>query len=64
MNSNYDMDDESYPSKEERAGARKDAEEYLHLWRKRALYATVAFFVCCAAVVPFSKGESLMLEPQ
>jgi hypothetical protein len=54
----YNMD-EPPPSKEERAGAKQDAVEYLRLWKKRALYATVAFFLSCAAVVPFSNGQSL-----
>lgn len=54
----YNMDEPS-PSKEERAGAKQDAVGYLRLWKKRAVYATAAFFLSCAAVFPFSKGESL-----
>lgn len=59
MSSNHDLDDESFPSREELAGARKDAEEYLHLWQRRALYSTVAFILSCAAVYPFLYGHSL-----
>lgn len=51
--------DEPKASKEEVSGARQDAEEYLYLWKRRALYSIVAFFLSCAAVVPFSKGHSL-----
>jgi len=58
MNSIYDMD-EPPPSKEELAGARQDAEELLHLWKKRAIYSTVAFFFSCASVSPFLYGHSL-----
>lgn len=46
-------------SEEEIAEATKDAEETLRLWRKRAYYAIGAFFMSCASVVPFSKGQSL-----
>ena len=58
MRSIYKMD-EPNPSTEERAGARRDAVEYLRLWKKRALYATVAFFLSCASVTPFLEGHSL-----
>jgi hypothetical protein len=58
MSSIYNMDQPN-PSKEERAGAKQDAVEYLRLWRKRALYSIVAFCLGCAAVAPFSKGHSL-----
>ncbi len=40
MRSTYNLDQPN-PSKKERAGARKDAEDYLRVWKKRALYATV-----------------------
>jgi hypothetical protein len=53
----YNMD-ESPPS-EERAGAKQDAVDYLRLWKKRALYATVAFSLCCAAVSFFLEGHPL-----
>jgi hypothetical protein len=33
--------------------------EYLRIWKKRAIYATLVFFLSCAAVFPFSKGQSL-----
>jgi len=58
MRSIYNMDQPN-PSKEERAGAKQDAVEYLSLWRKRALYSTAAFFLSCASVAPFLEGHSL-----
>jgi hypothetical protein len=57
-NSVYNID-EPNPSKEEIAGARQDAIEYLHIWKKRALYATAAFALSCAAVSLFLKGSPL-----
>jgi hypothetical protein len=54
----YKMD-EPPTSKEERAGAKQDALEYLRLWKRRALYATAAFFLSCASVTPFSAGFPL-----
>jgi hypothetical protein len=47
------------PSKEEREGAKQDAEEYLRLWKKRAVYAATAFFLSCAAVSLFLEGHPL-----
>ena len=47
------------PSKEEREGARQDAEEYLRLWKRRAFYATTAFFLSCGAVSVFLEGHPL-----
>ena len=58
MRSIYNMDQPN-PSKQERAGAKQDAVEYLRLWKKRALYATAAFFLSCASVTPFSAGFPL-----
>lgn len=58
MSSLYDLD-EPAPSKEELAGAKQDAEEYLRLWKKRALYATLAFVLSCAAVSLFLDGHPL-----
>jgi hypothetical protein len=58
MRSIYNMDQPS-PSKEERAGAKQDAMEYLRLWNKRALCATAAFFLSCASVSPFLYGHPL-----
>ena len=57
-NSIFDMD-EAPLSAEELAAARQDAKEVLQLWKKRAIYATAAFFLSCASVAPFSKGHSL-----
>ena len=51
--------DEGSISKEELAGARQDATEYLHLWKKRALYATGAFSLSCVSVIPFAAGFPL-----
>ena len=59
MRSKYDVRDESYPSREELAGATQDAEEYLRLWKRRALYAALAFLGSCTSVVPFSAGFPL-----
>jgi len=59
MNSNYDMDDDSYPSRKELAGARRDAEKDLRLWRRRALYSTVVLALSCGAAYPFLYGHSL-----
>ncbi|MES2220947.1 MAG: hypothetical protein V4587_08285 [Acidobacteriota bacterium] len=58
MNSIYDLDDPA-PSHEESAAAKQDAEEYLSLWKKRALYSTSAFFLSCAAVSLFLYGHPL-----
>ena len=38
---------------------RQSAEQLLRLRRKHAVYATAAFFLSCASVIPFSKGHSL-----
>jgi hypothetical protein len=59
MNNSVDNIDEPNPSKEEIAGARQDAIEYLHIWKKRAFYATAAFALSCASVTPFAKGFPL-----
>jgi len=58
MSSIYDLR-RFKPSKREKALARRDAREYLRLWRRRALYVTVTFFLSCAPVVPFLDGRSL-----
>lgn len=50
---------EAPPTDEERAGAKQDAEEYLRLWKKRALYATVALFLSCASMSVFLDGHPL-----
>lgn len=47
------------PSKAERVGARQGAEEYLLVWRRRALYSTGAFFLSCASVSIFLEGHPL-----
>jgi hypothetical protein len=60
MSSIYNMHQPN-PSKEEREGAKQDAVEYLRLWRKRAFYATAAFFLSCASVSPFLYGHPLQL---
>jgi hypothetical protein len=54
------FDDRLSPSTErESLDARRDAELYLRQWNRRALHATIGFFLVCAAVFPFSKGQSL-----
>jgi hypothetical protein len=58
-NSVYNHIDGPKPSKEEIAGATHDAVEYLRIWKKRALYATAAFFLSCAAVSLFLAGHPL-----
>jgi hypothetical protein len=58
MSSIYKMD-EPRPDKKELAGARQDAKDLLRIWKKRALYATTAFFLSCASVSPFLYGHSL-----
>jgi len=50
---------EHFLSGDELLAARQDATLTLGVWRKRAIYATVALCLSCAAVVPFSKGEPL-----
>lgn len=51
--------DQPKPNEEEIAGARQDAEEFLHRWRNRAVYSTAAFIISCTAVYPFLYGHSL-----
>jgi hypothetical protein len=57
-NSIYNID-EPNPSEAEISGARQDTAEYLHIWKKRALYTTAAFFLSCAVVSLFLKGSPL-----
>ncbi len=54
----YDLD--SPPdSVEEMAAAKEEAKKLLRYRTKWALYATVTFFLSCAAVVPFLMGFPL-----
>ncbi len=46
-------------SKEDLAAVQEDAWLRLRTWKRRGLYSLVAFFLSCAAVVPFSAGHSL-----
>jgi len=39
--------------------ARDDAQRLVILWDRRALYATLAFALSCASVVPFLAGHTL-----
>ena len=57
-NSIYDID-EAPLSEEELAAARQEANETLRLWKKRAVYSTVAFLLSCASVAPFLYGHPL-----
>jgi hypothetical protein len=38
---------------------REYASERIALWRRRALYSTIAFFLSCVAVYPFLAGHPL-----
>lgn len=58
MNSIFDMDERPL-SKHEMAKAKQSAKQLLRRRTKQAIYAAVALFLSCAAVVPFSKGHSL-----
>jgi len=53
------FDSESPLSDHEMLEVRQYARERIALWRKRALYSTVALLLSCASVIPFSKGHSL-----
>jgi hypothetical protein len=53
------LDIANAPSKEEILEAIEDAERCVTLWRKRALYAAVAFSFSCALVYPFLAGQAL-----
>jgi hypothetical protein len=56
----FDADADDGPLSEEEIEAVKQNErERLRLWRKRALYSTMAFFLSCASVAPFLAGHSL-----
>lgn len=46
-------------SKEERAAILQSAMESVRLWKKWALYSTIALFLSCASVTPFLSGHSL-----
>ena len=50
---------ESPLSEEEIAEVRQIARKRIAVWRSRALYSTVAFFLSCASVYPFLKGHLL-----
>jgi hypothetical protein len=53
------FDSERPLSDHEMLEVRQYARERIGLWRKRALYSTVALLLSCASVIPFSKGHSL-----
>ena len=53
------FDSESPLSDHEMLEVRQYARERIALWRKRALYSTVALLLSCASAIPFSKGHSL-----
>lgn len=46
-------------SSDELAELRQYAGERIRLWRKRALYSTLALIVSCASVYPFLAGHAL-----
>jgi hypothetical protein len=58
MNRIYNLDEPPL-TEDEREAIKRDDIEYMHTWKKRALYATAAFFLSCASVVPFLEGHSL-----
>jgi hypothetical protein len=39
--------------------AKENARERLRIWKRRAIYSTLAFFLSCASVIPFLEGHSL-----
>lgn len=49
----------TYPSREELEGIVHDAVEDWHLWRFRAVIATLAFVGSCACSAPFAHGMPL-----
>ncbi len=53
------FDTEPPLSNAEMVEVREFASERIALWRRRALYSTVALFLSCASVIPFSKGHFL-----
>ena len=52
-------DSEQPCSADELAELRQYAGNYIRLWRKRALYSTLAFVSSCASVYPFLAGHAL-----
>jgi hypothetical protein len=57
MASIYNLDEPPL-TKEDLQAAREYANGLLGVWKRRALVATVAFFLSCASVVPFLYGHS------
>ena len=57
-NSVFGMDEDPL-SKEELEEVRQEARINLRLWKKRAFYSTIAFFLSCASVTPFLYGHPL-----
>lgn len=58
MTSIYDTD-EAPLNEEERAAVKQKARKRLGLWRRRALYSTVAFLLSCLLVYLFLEGSPL-----
>lgn len=50
---------EGPPNNEELAELRQYAGKRIRLWRKRALYSTLALTLSCASVYPFLAGHAL-----
>jgi hypothetical protein len=50
---------ETPDTKEDVIAAQQAAKQLLGQWKKRALYASIAFFLSCAAVSPFLYGQPL-----
>lgn len=55
----FDITDGVPLSEEDIKAVKQHAMDRVHMWRKRAILAMVAFFLSCAAVIPFSAGHAL-----
>jgi hypothetical protein len=58
MNKILNWEDES-PLEDDIEEAKENARDRLRLWKRRAAYSALAFFLSCASVVPFLEGHSL-----
>lgn len=54
------FDDAEVPdTKESVEATRQEAQRLVQLWNRRAIIATIAFFLSCGAVYPFLEGRAL-----
>jgi hypothetical protein len=58
MNKILNWDDEG-PADDDIEEAKENARERLRVWKRRAIYSALAFFLSCASVIPFLEGHSL-----